>query len=106
MLGETKTKRKKQPNAEGPSDLTKIIKLVMDRNFDPVIVFSFAKRECETYAMLMSKQVYPTGLLTLLCKFFVMFNSAIMCEKRANNNCFLVLKTFFFLFPSTIGFQQ
>lgn len=57
VLGETKTKRKKQPNGEGPSDLTKIIKLVMDRDFDPVIVFSFAKRECETYAMLMSKQV-------------------------------------------------
>ena len=39
----------------GPSDLFKIVKMVMERNYDPVIVFSFSKRECETYAMQMSK---------------------------------------------------
>jgi ATP-dependent RNA helicase DOB1 len=35
----------------GPSDLFKIVKMVMERKFDPVIVFSFSKRECEKYAL-------------------------------------------------------
>ncbi len=25
--------------------------MIMDRNYDPVIVFSFSKRECEQYAL-------------------------------------------------------
>ena len=33
--------------AEEPSDIFKIVKMIVDRNFDPVIVFSFSKRECE-----------------------------------------------------------
>ncbi|CAM9227349.1 unnamed protein product [Ascophyllum nodosum] len=37
------------------SDLYKIVKLVMDRNLDPAIVFSFAKKECEANALQMSK---------------------------------------------------
>jgi ATP-dependent RNA helicase DOB1 len=35
----------------GPSDLHRIIKMVMERHMDPVIVFSFSKKECETYAL-------------------------------------------------------
>jgi ATP-dependent RNA helicase DOB1 len=56
VLGETKKRKKQNNNQEGPTDLNKIIRLVMDRDFDPVIVFSFSKKECETYAMLTSKQ--------------------------------------------------
>jgi len=41
---------------DGTSDLAKIVRLVMERAYDPVIVFSFAKRECEAYALQMSKQ--------------------------------------------------
>ena len=37
------------------SDLQRIVTLVMERNFDPVIIFSFSKKECETYAMMMAK---------------------------------------------------
>ena len=36
--------------AEEPSDIFKIVKMIVDRNFDPVIVFSFSKRECEVLA--------------------------------------------------------
>ena len=36
-------------------DLYRILKMVMERNYDPVIVFSFAKRECEAYATQMSR---------------------------------------------------
>lgn len=39
----------------GPSDLFKIIKMIMERNYDPVIVFSFSKRECEQYALQLAK---------------------------------------------------
>ncbi|TPX62596.1 hypothetical protein PhCBS80983_g00405 [Powellomyces hirtus] len=39
----------------GPSDLFKIIKMIMSKNYQPVIVFSFSKRECEGNAMMLSK---------------------------------------------------
>lgn len=42
-------------SSSGPSDLYKIVKMIMIRNYHPVIVFSFSKRECESYALQMSK---------------------------------------------------
>ncbi|KAJ3174201.1 ATP-dependent RNA helicase mtr4 [Geranomyces variabilis] len=39
----------------GPSDLYKIIKMIMSKNYHPVIVFSFSKRECEGNALILSK---------------------------------------------------
>ncbi|EGC38055.1 hypothetical protein DICPUDRAFT_53548 [Dictyostelium purpureum] len=39
----------------GPSDCYKIVKMIMERNYQPVIVFSFSKKECELYALQMSK---------------------------------------------------
>lgn len=35
----------------GPSDIFKIVKMIMQRQYDPVIVFSFSKRDCEVQAM-------------------------------------------------------
>jgi ATP-dependent RNA helicase DOB1 len=37
------------------TDLLKIIKLIIDRELDPCIVFSFSKKDCETYALQMAK---------------------------------------------------
>ncbi|XP_038985720.1 DExH-box ATP-dependent RNA helicase DExH10 isoform X2 [Phoenix dactylifera] len=37
------------------SDIYKIVKMIMERKFQPVIVFSFSRRECEQHAMSMSK---------------------------------------------------
>ncbi|KAE8270083.1 hypothetical protein A4X09_0g2242 [Tilletia walkeri] len=37
------------------SDIYKIIKMIMMKNYNPVIVFSFSKRECEALALQMSK---------------------------------------------------
>lgn len=37
------------------SDCYKVVKMIMDRNFAPVIVFSFARRECESLALQVSK---------------------------------------------------
>lgn len=40
---------------DAPTDIYKIIKMIMLKNYNPVIVFSFSKRECERLAMKMSK---------------------------------------------------
>ncbi|KAG2211896.1 hypothetical protein INT47_004583 [Mucor saturninus] len=40
---------------DGPSDIYRIIKMVMMKNYHPVIVFSFSKKECESNALQMSK---------------------------------------------------
>lgn len=37
------------------ADIQKIVKMIMSKNFNPVIVFSFSKRECETLALFTSK---------------------------------------------------
>lgn len=47
-------------SSAGGSDLYKIIKLMAARNFHPVIVFSFSKRDCEKYAMQMSRLDFNT----------------------------------------------
>ena len=47
--------------AEEPSDIFKIVKMIVDRNFDPVIVFSFSKRECEVLAAQVGKHSRAGG---------------------------------------------
>jgi len=42
------------------SDIYKIIKMIMMKNYNPVIVFSFSKRECEALALQMSKLEFNT----------------------------------------------
>lgn len=48
-------KKKKQSNSGGnkgkePSDVLKLITMIVERNLDPVIIFSFSKNECESLA--------------------------------------------------------
>ncbi|KAG0018121.1 ATP-dependent RNA helicase mtr4 [Podila clonocystis] len=51
---DAKKGKKGAPN-NGPSDIYKIIKMILVKNYHPVIVFSFSKRECENLALQMSK---------------------------------------------------
>eukprot|EP00957_Ditylum_brightwellii_P153072 11651816-Ditylum_brightwellii.AAC.1 len=57
-------KRKRRSSAGGggakgqSSDLHRIVKLVMDRNLNPVIVFSFSKKDCEKYALDLHREDY------------------------------------------------
>ncbi|KAK0073851.1 hypothetical protein PV326_013002, partial [Microctonus aethiopoides] len=37
------------------SNIFKIVKMIMERNFAPVIIFSFSKKDCEVYAMQMAQ---------------------------------------------------
>lgn len=47
--------------ASGDSNVFKIVKLVMEQNMAPVIVFSFSKKDCEDYAKQMSKLYFTTS---------------------------------------------
>jgi len=42
------------------------VKMIMERNYAPVIVFSFSKKDCESYATQMSKLDFNTGELLSL----------------------------------------
>lgn len=39
--------------------------MIMERNFQPVIIFSFSKKECEAYALQMSKLDFNSGKMIL-----------------------------------------
>ncbi|EME28318.1 Superkiller viralicidic activity 2-like 2 [Galdieria sulphuraria] len=47
--------KKNKKAAKGASDVYRIIKLIMEREYDPVIVFAFSRRECEALALQLSK---------------------------------------------------
>ncbi|XP_020710480.2 exosome RNA helicase MTR4 [Athalia rosae] len=46
--------------AAAQTNIFKIVKMIMERNFAPVIIFSFSKKDCETYAMQMAKLDFNT----------------------------------------------
>ncbi|XP_071837928.1 exosome RNA helicase MTR4-like [Apostichopus japonicus] len=46
---------------KGPSSIFKIVTKIMERNFQPVIIFSFSKKECEGSALQMSKLDFNTA---------------------------------------------
>ncbi|KAL4100475.1 hypothetical protein PRIC1_008267 [Phytophthora ramorum] len=58
----TKRRKAQKPNPKKKvgTDVFRIVKLIMDRQYDPVIIFSFSKRDCEAYALLMSKLDFNT----------------------------------------------
>ena len=43
------------------SNCFKVVKMIMERQLQPVIVFSFSRRDCEAYALQMSKLDFNTG---------------------------------------------
>lgn len=45
-------------NKKESSDIYKIVRMIMLKHFNPVIVFSFSKRECEAYALQMSSMAF------------------------------------------------
>lgn len=53
--GNAKKGKTGKGGVKGPSDIYKIVKMIMVKNYNPVIVFSFSKRECEALALQMSK---------------------------------------------------
>eukprot|EP01135_Chromosphaera_perkinsii_P004186 Nk52_evm5s271 gene=Nk52_evmTU5s271 len=45
----------KTNRGKGNSDIYRIVRMIIERNYQPVIVFSFSKKECEAYALQLSK---------------------------------------------------
>ena len=56
--GRGKDKRLNKGGTKGPSDIYKIVRMIMMKNYNPVIVFSFSKRDCEAYAIQMSTMTF------------------------------------------------
>ena len=56
--GRGKDKRFNKGGTKGPSDIYKIVRMIMTKNYNPVIVFSFSKRDCESYAIQMSSMSF------------------------------------------------
>jgi len=52
--------------AGGESDCFRLVKLIMENDWAPAIVFSFSKKECEAYALQMSKLDFNTRKVTVL----------------------------------------
>lgn len=50
------------------TNIFKIVKMIMERNFAPVIVFSFSKKDCESFAMQMTKLDFNTSKSQFLVK--------------------------------------
>lgn len=55
----SKKKRQAQSNAS-KADCYKVVDMIRTRGFHPVIVFSFSRRDCETFAMQLSKLDFNT----------------------------------------------
>jgi len=61
--GGSKKKRKHRSVTKGDqTDLQRIVKLVMERNLDPVIIFSFSKKDCERYALLLVREDFTSDV--------------------------------------------
>ena len=57
----SKKKGQSDQKRDEPGDVHKIVSMIMDRNFDPVIVFSFSKLECESLADQISSLDFNSG---------------------------------------------
>lgn len=56
--GRGKDKKFNKGGTKGPSDIYKIVRMIITKNYNPVIVFSFSKRDCEAHALQMSSMVF------------------------------------------------
>ncbi|CAN4096783.1 unnamed protein product [Withania somnifera] len=68
----------------GVSDICKIVKMIMERRFQPVIVFSFSRRECEQHAMSMAKLDFNTEEEKEVVK--EVFHNAVDCLSEDDRN--------------------
>jgi ATP-dependent RNA helicase DOB1 len=56
--GRGRDKKTNKGGTKGPSDIYKIVRMIMTKNYNPVIVFSFSKRDCEALAIQMSSMTF------------------------------------------------
>lgn len=68
----------------GGSGIYKIVKMIMERKFQPVIIFSFSRRECEQHAMSMSKLDFNTKEEKDVVE--QVFRNAVLCLNEEDRN--------------------
>jgi ATP-dependent RNA helicase DOB1 len=56
--GKGKDKKTNKGGKKETNDIYKIVRMIMLKHYNPVIVFSFSKRECEAYALQMSSMAF------------------------------------------------
>jgi ATP-dependent RNA helicase DOB1 len=56
--GRGKDKKTNKGGNKENSDIYKIVRMIMLKHYNPVIVFSFSKRDCEAYALQMSSMAF------------------------------------------------
>lgn len=56
--GRGKNKKTNTGGNKDNNDIYKIVRMIMVKHYNPVIVFSFSKRECEAYALKMSSMAF------------------------------------------------
>lgn len=56
--GRGKNKKTNTGGNKDTSDIYKIVRMIMLKHYNPVIVFSFSKRDCEAYALQMSTMAF------------------------------------------------
>lgn len=56
--GKGKDKNLSKGGKQGPPDIEKIIRMIILKSYNPVIVFSFSKRECEQGALVLQKMTF------------------------------------------------
>ncbi|KAJ4754730.1 ATP-dependent RNA helicase [Rhynchospora pubera] len=71
-------------SASSDSDIYRIVKMIMERQFQPVIIFSFSRRECEHHAMSMAKLDFNTQEEKDAIN--EVFRSAILCLSEEDRN--------------------
>lgn len=82
--GRGKDKKTNKGGNKEPTDIYKIVKMIMMKNYNPVIVFSFSKRECENLALSMSTLVFnDDSEKNMVTK---VFNSAIEMLSEEDRN--------------------
>ncbi|TPX50747.1 hypothetical protein SeMB42_g01231 [Synchytrium endobioticum] len=77
-------KNKKDLSTSGPTDLEKLIKMIVMKNFQPCIIFSFRKRECEANALVLGKHDFNTEAEKEAIK--TIFSSAIQGLSEADRS--------------------
>ncbi|KAJ2948128.1 hypothetical protein O0L34_g9927 [Tuta absoluta] len=58
--GDQRGRRGGPKSGNNQTNIFNIVKMIMERNFAPVIIFSFSKKDCESYAMQMAKLDFNT----------------------------------------------
>lgn len=74
----------KKAGTKGPSDIYKVVKMIMLKGYNPVIVFSFSKNQCEAFALQMSNLTFNDSTEKTMVE--KVFNNALQMLSEEDRN--------------------